>query len=198
MNKLMGFFELKRIELPTIPWDEYKPGKELSNDLLWTIRSAVCKGDDFNLPRLVGKKSDEAKKFANELYKKINKNGMVIYYPFFVAHKSGTLKISYDKIIVEAVKDDLWNLVTNQNIDLSLIYDINYDISLSFGEEFLSKSELNQLLHYSKKIRRLYRNDLLEKSILLEWSFASSCNIDKKPIGVPYLVFYEIRTIWNI
>lgn len=46
---------------------------------------------------------------------------MVVYYPYFVAQKSGTLNIHLDKIIIEAVKDDLWNLVTDQKLDVSLI-----------------------------------------------------------------------------
>lgn len=81
-----------------------------------------------NLPRLVGKTADEAKIFADELYKKIGNNGIVIFYPYFVAHKSGTLNISYDNIIVEAVNKDLWNLVTNQDLDVSLSY--SYDGTL--------------------------------------------------------------------
>ena len=46
-----------------------------------------------------------------------------------------------------------------------------------------------------KKISAIYKNELLEgNTILLEWSFASSCNLNKEPIDDPYLVFYEVRT----
>ena len=44
MNKLMGFFELKDLNLPTIPWKEYKKGMKLDSSLLWTVRSAVYRG----------------------------------------------------------------------------------------------------------------------------------------------------------
>ena len=60
MNKLMGFYELRELSIPTIPWKEYFPGVELSDEFLWTIRSAVNHGDDLNLPRLVGKTAGEA------------------------------------------------------------------------------------------------------------------------------------------
>ena len=112
MNKLMGFLELKEMMLPSIPWKQYTGNEELSDDFLWTIRSAVYRGDDLNLPRSVGKDADESKKFADDLLRKINDNGMVIYYPYFVAKKSGTLEVRRDCVVIEAVKDDLWNLVT--------------------------------------------------------------------------------------
>lgn len=196
MNKLLGFYELRDLSLPTIPWKEYVPGTELSNEFLWTIRSAVNRGDDLNLPRLIGKPADEATIFANMLYKEMKDKGMVIYYPFFVAKKSGTLNVCMDKIIIEAVKEDLWNLVTNQNLDVSLIYDRNDKLISFYGnKEFMDNSEIEKLLVCAKRIYCTYRDKLLEgKTLLLEWSFAFSCNRNKEPVGEPYLVFYEIRT----
>jgi hypothetical protein len=196
MNKLMGFFELNDIALPTIPWREYRPNVELSDAYLWTIRSAVIYGNDLNLPRLVGKDSSEAKKFADELYNRIKDNGMVIYYPYFIAKKSGTLNVYNNKVVVEAVKDDLWNLVTNQNVNVSLVFDKDEKIiSLNGDDSFLTKEEISELLKYAKQIRGIYRNDLLEgNTILLEWSYAFSCDKNKLPTGNPYLVFYEVRT----
>lgn len=196
MNKLMGFYELKELAIPTIPWKQYKPGVELSDKYLWTIRSAVFRGDDLNLPRLVGKKADEAMSFANDLYKRLNDNGIVVYYPYFIANKSGTLNVYLDKIVIEAVKDDLWNLVTNQDLDVSLIFDNQNNILSSYGDlSFLNDEEIQLLLKYAKKISAIYKNELLEgNTILLEWSFASSCNLNKEPIDDPYLVFYEVRT----
>lgn len=197
MNKLMGFYELKDSSLPTIPWRVYNPDINLSKDILWTIRSAVNRGNDLNLPRLVGKTAYEAKIFADELYKKIGNNGIVIFYPYFVAHKSGTLSISYDNIIVEAVNKDLWNLVTNQDLDVSLSY--SYDgtlLSYHGNKDFFEQDEIQQLLVNAKKAKSLFRDTLIEGgSALLEWSFASSCDITGKAVGEQYLVFYEARTI---
>lgn len=196
MNKLMGFFELNDISLPTIPWREYRPDVELSDTYLWTIRSAVIYGNDLNLPRLVGKDSSEAKKFADELYGKIKDHGMVIYYPYFIAEKSGTLNVYRNKTVIEAVKEDLWNLVTNQDIDTSLVFDNEDNLITTNGKrDFLTENEIFELLKYAKKIRGIYRNEIIEgNTLLLEWSYAFSCDKNKVPIGNPYLVFYEVRT----
>ena len=70
MNKLEGFLHFKSINIPTVDWMEYRPGTELSAGRLWTVRSAVFSGDDYNLPRLVGADAKAAAAFADELYKK--------------------------------------------------------------------------------------------------------------------------------
>lgn len=197
MNKLMGFYELKNSSLPTIPWEIYTPGIELDDNLLWTIRSAVNLGDDLNLPRLIGKSSAEAKEFADKLYEKMGKNGIVIYYPYFVAHKSGTLDVFYDKVIIEAVKDDLWNLVTYNKLDSSLSYNSNFDLtSWAVDNNFLTENEVGKLLGCVRKVKQMFKDDLIEgKSVLLEWSFASKCGKDNSIQEEIYLVFYEARTV---
>lgn len=197
MNKLMGFYELKASSLPTIPWNTYTPDVQLDSTKLWTIRSAVNRGDDLNLPRLVGKNATEAKEFADELYNRLKEKGMVIYYPYFVAHKSGTLNVFYDKIIIEAVNKDLWNLVTLQDVDVSINFDSEMNITSIFGNaDFLNSDEINELLSNAKKVKHIFRDALLEgKSILLEWSYASDCNVNKELLDEQYLVFYEARTV---
>lgn len=197
MNKLMGFYELKESSLPTIPWQLYTPSVQLDNTKLWTIRSAVNRGDDLNLPRLVGKNAVEAKQFADNLYEKLRDKGIVIYYPYFIAHKSGTLNVFYDKTIVEAVEKDLWNLVTLQDVDVSIKFDSEMNITDIHGNvNFFEVKEINELLSNVKKIRHIFREDLLEgKSILLEWSYASNCNTNNEVVDEQYLVFYEARTI---
>ena len=197
MNKLMGFYELKESSLPTIPWQLYTPSVQLDNTKLWTIRSAVNRGDDLNLPRLVVKHAGEAIQLADNLYEKLRDKGIVIYYPYFIAHKSGTLNVFYDKTIVEAVKKDLWNLVTLQDVDVSIKFDSEMNITDIHGNvNFFEVKEINELLSNVKKIRHIFREDLLEgKSILLEWSYASNCNTNNEVVDEQYLVFYEARTI---
>lgn len=197
MNKLMGFYELKESSLPTIPWEVYTPDVKLDNTKLWTIRSAVNRGNDLNLPRLVGKSASEVKQFADKLYSQLEEKGLVIYYPYFVAHKSGTLNVFYDKVIIEAVNKDLWNLVTHQDVEVSITLNSEMRLSnVSGNENFLSDEELDKLLVNVKKVRHMFRDELLEgKSILLEWSYASNCNIDGESSSEQYLVFYEARTV---
>lgn len=192
----MGFLELKEMKLPSIPWKQYTGNEILDDSYLWTIRSAVYRGNDLNLPRSVGKNAAESKQFADALLKKINDNGMVIYYPYFIAIKSGTLQVQRDRIIVEAVKDDLWNLVTYSDCEVTVIYDHNQEAQYIGNKEFLDEEEKQQLLKHVPEIRKLFRDDLLQgKSALLEWSYALSCNNKKEPVDDKYLVFYEARTV---
>lgn len=195
MNKLLGFYELQDSGLPTIPWKEYKEGTSLEENLLWTVRMAVHKGDDLNLPRLVGVEAKEANEFAINMLKRYGKNGMVIYYPYFIAEKSGTLNVWREQIIVEAVMKDLWNLVTYQKCDVTIIKNKSHTQYIG-NEYFLSQEEVNTIFSYVKDIKIFYRDELVEgKSILLEWSFAYNCGINKNTRGNKYLVFYEARTV---
>lgn len=196
MNKLMGFLELKEMKLPSIPWRQYTGNEKLNRDVLWTIRSAVYRGDDLNLPRSVGKDSEESMRFADGLLKRMNNNGIVIYYPYFIAKKSGTLEVRNDSVIIEAVKDDLWNLVTYSEREVTIIIRNNQKITYFGNQEFLSNSEIDQLLKHLPEIKKIFRDDLLQgKAALLEWSYALSCNKNKEPINDEYLVFYEARTV---
>lgn len=196
MNKLMGFLELKEMRLPSIPWKRYTGNEDLSNDFLWTVRSAVYRGDDLNLPRSVGKNAEESKRFADNLLQKLNDNGMVIYYPYFVAKKSGTIEVRNNSVIIEAVKEDLWNLVTYSEREVTIVARNNEKTEFVGNSSFLSKDEQNQLYSHVPEIRKIFRDDLLEgNAALLEWSIAVSCNTDKSPSGEEYLVFYEARTV---
>lgn len=180
MNKLMGFLELKEMSLPSIPWKQYTGNEKLDEKYLWTIRSAVYRGEDLNLPRLVGEDAENATKFAENLLYKLGNNGMVIFYPYFIANKSGTLEVKRNSVIIEAVKEDLWNLVTYSDHEVTIIYHDNQEPEYMGNKNFLKTNEEEQLLKYVPEIRKLFKDDLLEgKSALLEWSFAVSCDVNK-------------------
>ena len=196
MNKLMGFFELNDMRLPSIPWKQYTGNEIFSDDYLWTIRSAVYRGDDLNLPRLVGKSSKESQQFAENLFKTLDGKGIVIYYPYFIAQKSGTLEVRSNSIIIEAVKNDLWNLVTFSDREVTIVLNENEKKQYVGNEDFLSEDEIEKLTKYVPEIRKIFKDDILEgRAALLEWSYAFSCTKEKKPIDDKYLVFYEARTV---
>mgnify|MGYP001859032574 CR=1 FL=1 len=173
MNKLMGFLELKEMNLPAVPWKQYSGSEKMDEQYLWTVRCAKYWGDDLNLPRCVG---------------------IVVFYPYFIAEKSGTLLVNKDKVIIEAVHDDLWNLVTHGERDVSITYKED-SREYNGNRDFLSDTEQKNILSHVPEIKRTFRNELFSKDILLEWSFAKNCDKDKKPVGKPYLVFYEARTV---
>lgn len=195
MNKLMGFYELQSMSLPSVQWKEYTGNEKLNPEVLWTVRSAVYRGDDLNLPRLVGVNSEDAMSFAESLLLKLRGRGIVIYYPYFLAKKSGTLNVYNDKIIIEAVNKDLWNLVTFSDREVTIEISQNKR-KINGNENFLSDIEEKKILSNLPDIRRKFRDELFEgKSILFEWSLAQKSDLLKNPIGEEYLVFYEARTI---
>lgn len=195
MNKLMGFFELKHSGLPTIKWNEFNKNIIFDEKKLWSIRSALYHGNDLNLPRRIGATAKEAWDFACSLSKELQDKGIVIYYPYFIAEKSGTLEVNWNETIIEAVKDDLWNMVTYSDRDVTLRY-IGDDVIIDGNPHFLDENELSELLKNANHVKRLFRNELIDgQSILLEWSFAYDCDSEKKAIGNKYLVFYEARTV---
>lgn len=196
MNKLMGFLELKEMRLPSIPWKQYTGTEILGDDFLWTIRSAVYRGDDLNLPRSIGKRSKESQEFANKLLRKLENKGIVVYYPYFIAKKSGTLEVRNNSIVIEAVNEDLWNLVTYSDRDVTIIFHDQSAPQFIGNSSFLNRNELDELLKHVPEIKKIFRDDLLEgKAALLEWSYAISCDKNKEPINDEYLVFYEARTV---
>jgi len=195
MNKLEGFYELKKSNLPTVPWQKYDKDTVLDNNILWTIRSAVAKGNDLNLPRKIGVSASEAYEFAQALLKELSSDDMVIYYPYFVAIKSGVIDVSYNRTVIEAVNKDLWNLVTNNNKDVTIIFKED-DLEFFGDENFLSQEEMFELIKYSNNVKKLYRDFINSgKSVFLEWSYSQKADKDGNPIGDKKLVFYEIRTV---
>ncbi|MCM1497537.1 MAG: hypothetical protein NC124_03630 [Clostridium sp.] len=195
MNKLLGFYELKQSGLPTVRWEEFDNSVRLDDSRLWTIRSAVYQGEDLNLPRKVGVGAQEAWEFASGLADKLGTGGLVLYYPYFIAEKSGTLEVKSDEIIIEAVKDDLWNMVTYSDRAVTLRY-AGGTVRVNGDSGFLQQEETEAILANVALVRRLFRDDILGgSSILLEWSFAYDCDASRKVTGEKYLVFYEARTV---
>jgi hypothetical protein len=195
MNKLEGFKVLLESGLPSVPWKEYNEAARLDEDILWTVRSAVAEGDDLHLPRIIGVNAQEAVEFANGLLKTLEPNDLILYYPYFIALKSGVIDISKHRVVMEAVNEDLWNLVTYNKKDVTIIFD-NEDLEFIGDREFLTQEELYDLIDHCIIVKERFKEILdTGKSILLEWSFACKADINKKIAGKPALVFYEIRTI---
>jgi hypothetical protein len=195
MNKLMGFYELKDSNLPTIPWSIFNRTTILDEIYLWTIRTAVYIGNDLNLPRAVGVPYNVAMEKANYFLDIIKDNGIVVYYPYFIAEKSGTLNVFNDKYVIEAVEADLWNLVTLSNRNVTIIVSDNDEVLYDGDKTFLSSNEFVNITSYVKEIMKMFRNELLDgKNILLEWSFAYKTDSNREPLGDKFLVFYEART----
>lgn len=195
MNKLDGLYELKKLNIPTVNWKKFTDATKLDDHHLWTIRTAVYEGNDLDLPKLFGADAQTAEKFARRISKEIGNNGIVIYYPYLIAQKSGNLQISGNSIVIEAIKGDLVPLLRGNAIDVTYIYSKTGQ-KIVGDEDFLSEKEINDLLFYAGYLTQLYGYMLAEKRCLqLEFSFASECGLKKEAIGAPELIFFEIRTV---
>lgn len=215
MNKYMGFYELKGINIPTVPWRQFEAGTKLEPGLLWTVRTAVESGGDTSLPRAVGVTAAEAEEKGGQFLKLYAGKGLVIYYPYFIAEKSGVLDIAGERTVIEAVERDLWNLVTDGKRDVtvivpkdspvmqdpSLVKEMPADcgscsVSFEGNRSFLGKTELSELLKYASVIRGRFREEISEgRSVIAEWSYAYNTDMNHEQVGGRYLVFYELRSV---
>jgi hypothetical protein len=206
VNKLMGFYELKRVGLNAPKFKLYKLGDPilLEDDILYTVRTAVYIGKDMSLPREVGVNKVEAKAFAENTLKRLGDNAQIIIYPFFHAYSSGTLISSGPRILIEACKNDLWNLVDHNIIDYRYIGVVSlengavkYDTTIT--GDLLSSEQILELVSASDIVNRKFSDEVLieGKSLYLEWSYAVPVNeVTKEPLDQePELVFYELRII---
>lgn len=195
VNKYLGFYELKSLNIPTVQWKQFTPESKLDDNLLWTLRVAVEKGNDLNLPRAVGIPARDAFEKGMQLLTQYEGIGIVLFYPYFIADKSGVLDISNHRIVIEAVEYDLWNLVTYGRKNVTIVLS-EAGTEFTGDRDFLSENEMEALKDNIKVIKGRYRDMLNEgKSVLAEWSFAFNTDNGKKPIGEKYLVFYELRTV---
>jgi hypothetical protein len=198
MNKYMGFYEMKGIHLPIVPWHLFTQDTVLDNGLLWSVRVAVENSSDLNLPRAIGVNASEAMRQGCEFLGNYQGKGIVIYYPYFIAQKSGVLDIDCRRTVIEAVEKDLWNLVTYGRKNVSIIVPFETtdenDVQYFGDRDFLGDGEINELLRHGSVLRGRFRGELSEDgSILAEWSYAYSTDMKHEPIGERYLVFYELR-----
>jgi hypothetical protein len=195
MNKLLGLYELGAAGIPAIEWKEYAEGSIMSDRILWTVRAALFKGSDYNLPRFVGVTAERAMEEASRLGKELKDKGMVIYYPYFTADKSGIIRISSSRTVIECVGKDLWNLTAGGSRDVTIIFDES-GVKVSGRRDSLAEPEIDELMKYEKVLRGKYRQDIARGGELyLEWSYAYDCSPDGSPTGERYLVFYEMRIL---
>lgn len=195
MNKLEGLYELKKLNIPTIDWKVYQYGTKLDNNYLWTIRTAVYSGDDLSLPRLFGQNAKESMKFADWALEQMGDNGIVIYYPYYIAEKSGNLQIGSNRVIIEAVEGDLSNLLTNGQVDVTYVWEEASERVVG-DENFMEISRREQVKSYVEYLKRRYKNEIMSgKELQLEFSFACESTETGEKGGTSRLIFWEIRTV---
>ncbi len=195
MNKLEGLYELQRLNIPSVEWNIFKENTKLDKTHLWTIRTAVYKGRDVNLPKLFGATAQVAQEYGQHMRNVVGDNGIVIYYPYLVAEKSGNLQIGMDSVILEVVNGDLEPLLQGEAIDTTYIFSAQ-EKKIIGNQWLLSEDEIAQILMHADYLKQTYRYLIDNKnSLQLEFSFASESDLCKRAIGNPRLIFFEIRTV---
>lgn len=197
MNKLEGFYVLKSMGIPAVPWHPFTGQETLDGNLLWTVRVAVQHGNDFNLPRAVGVTAEEAVLRGKEYINRFSTDDLIIYYPYFIALKSGIIDLQDNQTIIEAVDKDLWNLTTFGRKDETIVFDhLSGGISIFGNAAFLNDHEKYELRNYANKIRALNKYYIFAgSSVMVEWSYAVNTNVKREIIGEPYLVFTECKAV---
>jgi len=197
MNKLEGFYVLKSMGIPTVPWRRFTGQEALDANLLWTVRVAVQNGNDVNLPRAIGVAAEEAVLIGKEYINEFLPDDLIIFYPYFIALKSGIIDLQESKTIIEAVDKDLWNLTTFGRADETIIIDhLSGTISIFGDALFLTDDEITELRNYARKIKAVNRDYIFaESSVMVEWSYAVNTNVKREIIGGRYLVFTECKVV---
>lgn len=191
MNKLEGMYELKKSYLPAVDWNLFQEATVLSDACSWTIRTAVFKGHDLHLPKLFGKNGQEAMAFGNKCLHEMKDKGIVFYYPYLTAEKSGVLQFDIHSIQLECVDGDLSRLLDGSSPDASYYWE-GTDLK-EHGKKILSVKEKSELLEWVFYCRQRYRYIMsLEEKMQLEFSYVRDKDSEHQPSR---LVFFEMRTI---
>jgi len=185
------------MEIPTVPWRPFTGQETLDGNLLWTVRVAVQNGNDYNLPRAVGVTAEEALLIARKYLNRFTIDDLILYYPYFIAIKSGVIELQENHTIIEAVDKDLWNLTTLGRKDITIIINhLSDNVSIYGDPSFLTNDEKTELMNYAQKIRTFNRDYIFARSsVMVEWSYAVNTNINKEIIGEKYLVFTECKVV---
>lgn len=184
---------LESTGLPTVPWKIFDENAVMDSNRLWTVRTALIKGNDVSLPRYVGVNGEEAYRKAKEIKEQIGDNSIVFYYPFFIAETSGVIMTTPErKIIIEVCREDLWNLVDKQIVDLRIeasVTEPNFKVTPE-GSDLLSVKQMGELISMA---RRQYQKTRGQYA-WAEWSYAYESDLNKKPASERYLVFYQLNS----
>ena len=210
INKMAGFYELRRLGLPTVPWQEATPETEFDEDSRWTVRTALLdpSQNDQSLPRIINATKRDAETFVRANWHRYgmsalgDKIGMFIFYPFFHADRSGTLLVDDEDVYIEAVEGDLWNLVDKGKVDYKVGCGVGMAQSYDFKSLLRNDFPAEAIESFQKAIEvatHRFRGNIQEgDAVLFEWSLARRTDGAGDPVGDPDeagLIFYEVRTV---
>ena len=151
--------------------------------------------DDGKIYGRIGVTSKEAMTYIKSQYKELGRRRMLIYYPYFTAYKSGTIDLSYDRIVIEAVDGKIENLKKKHRVDETIIFRED-DIEIYGEEEFLTREETLSLIDYGKMLRKRCDNEIeYGKNIIVYWSIVQETKKSMIPRDDKKLLFHQIKVL---
>lgn|SRR3989338_6303873 len=170
MNLIKNFKLIDQWDLARPDWEFVKSSSGLKKfagikDYCgWTIRVLYTKPGSFRKPIYVNwLPKSRVKGKIDQFAKQAKKDYVIVVYPSWKLFKSGTLLIDKDRIVVEACRGSIDNLMRHGLCELRLTYDNRRRLINAWGKlKFLSASEKKKILSAMGKVKK--------KGLILEWA----------------------------
>ncbi len=195
MYVLQNCYILDYLDLPTIPWIQCRTTMMLDDSILWTVKNEPFYGRKGYIYGKIGVTASEAMDYIKSQYETLERNRILLCYPYFTASKSGTIDMSYERVAIEAVEGKIENLKKKHRVDETLLFrEENLEI---FGEEkFLTRDETLEIIDYGCMLKKRFAGELeYGKNILIYWSYVEETLRNMIPKGNPTLVFHQIKVL---
>lgn len=218
MKILQNYKILNQLDVPTIEWKQYYDTSMLEEELLWTIKLESKESDLYHskeskkeqtslIQKLkeklvanddrekakIGVTAKEVKEFVKKNRKYQKEGELFLYYPYYTVVESGIIDINYDRVVIEAVKGTMNNLVVKNKVDVTLIFKED-DLQIEGEEYFFTKEEMLPLIDYSKNVRKMVAKDIdMGKNIQLYFSYFYKTSTMLEPVGEKKLLFYKFK-----
>ncbi len=195
MYVLQNSYILDYLDLPTIPWEQCRTTSTLDDSILWTVKNEPYTADQGKIYGRIGITSSEAKAYISSQYENLERKRMLIYYPYYTAVKSGTIDLSYDRIVLEAVEGKIENLKKNHRVNETIIFR-EESIEIFGDENFMTREETLSLIDYAKQLKTRTGKELeFGKNLIVYWSIVQETKRNMIPRDKSQLLFHQIKVL---
>ncbi len=195
MYVLQNSYILDYLDLPTIPWEPCHTTATLDDSILWTVKNEPYQPNQGKIYGRIGITSSEAKAYISSEYSNLKHKRMLIYYPYYTAVKSGTIDLSYDRIVIEAVEGKIENLKKNHRVNETIIF--RQDSIEIFGDEdYMTREETLTLIDYAKQLKKRAATEIeFGKNLIFYWSIVQETKRNMIPRDETKLLFHQIKVL---
>jgi len=183
MTILQGLRIIDQAGLPHPEWEFVRNSKDLKKfpkikDYAgWTIRTVEVKNGPWKNLYANWLPKKKVLPRIDELQKEQRGRALFVVYPSWKWKKGGTILIEKDRVVTEAVKGQIEDLMRRGRVDASYFYRKGRLMHATGNKSFLTASEKRKILQASRKLKL--------KDVILEWGVTTQ---DK-------FIFYRIENI---